>query len=199
MRILSIVALILLLPITAFAQAPKPGSLTRLLEAELGRFAGPGGPYTAGIYVKNLATGEEASVRGDEPFESASTIKMGVLVMAYKLAEAGKLNLDDRYDIKPADYRGGSHIIRLADPGLRPTYRDVLTNMVITSNNAATDIMVAKVGGTAVLDQFLKDQGFNGLKLNRTTFEFFRRRYELLDPKYKALTPEDVSALQSNQ
>ena len=49
------------------------------------------------------------------------------------------------------------------------------------------------------LDQFLKDQGFNGLKLNRTTFEFFRRRYELLDPKYKALTPEDVSALQSNQ
>jgi beta-lactamase class A len=196
-------ALLLTAPLAgrAFAQgaAPKIGLSTLLEGASARLFVGPGGPYLAGIYVKHLGTGEEAAFHAQDAFESASTIKMGVAVMAYQLAEQKKLNLDERYEVKPADYRGGSHIIRLADPGLKPTIRDVITDMIITSNNAATDIMVAKVGGKEKLNAFLKDQGLGGLKLNSTTFEYFRRRYELIDPKYAALTPEEVSALQSNQ
>lgn len=195
---ISVIAVALLFHVGASAQPANKSGLTRLLEAEIGRFAGPGGPYRGGIYIKQMGTGEEAGVRADEAFESASTIKMAVLVMSYQLADQKKLNLADRYIVKTSDFRGGG-IIRLSDPGLNPTYHDILMEMVITSNNAATDIMIAKVGGVAKVNEWLKQSGYNVLRLNYTTFDYTNQRIWLLDPKYKSFTPADIYALQNNK
>ena len=73
------------------AQFTKAG-LTRLLEAELDRF-----PARAGVYVKHLPTGEEAGVRADEAFSSASVIKIPIMVRAFQLAEEKKLDLRTAY------------------------------------------------------------------------------------------------------
>lgn len=183
-------------PGAASAQTPTP--LNRMLESELSRFMGPAGSYKAGIFVKHLATGEEASVRGTEHFDSASTIKMAVMVLAYQLADQKRLNLDERYELKLAHYRGGSGIFRYKDPGLKPTIRDVITQMIVTSDNSATDIMIAKVGGVDKVNAFLKQAGFATLHLNMTTNDYFRRPYDLIDAKYKLLSPEDVFALNGN-
>ena len=164
--------------------------LTRLLEAELSRF-----PARAGLYVKHLRSGEEAGVRADEPFNSASVIKLPVMVIAFQMADQKKLNLDERVEIGKSDYRGGTGIFKYHDLGQTPTLRDVITEMIITSDNTATDMMIAKVGGVARVNQWLGDNGYKGLKLNSTANELFRKRYELLDPKYRNLTPEDVFAL----
>ncbi len=185
-------------PAATAQQAPAQSALNRLLAAEIGRFAGPGGPYRGGIYIKHMKTGEEAGFRADELFESASTIKMVMTVMAYRLAEQKKLNLAERYIVREADFRGGG-IIRLSDPDLNPTLRDVIGEMIMTSNNAATDIMTAKVGGVDAVNAFLKAEGFNSLRLNSTTFGYFRQRYDLIDTKYKTMTPLDFYALQRNQ
>ena len=56
----------------AFASAaaqPTTSGLTRLLESELARM-----PARTGVYVKHLTTGEEAAVRADEAFSSASVL-----------------------------------------------------------------------------------------------------------------------------
>ena len=172
------------------ASSPASSPLTRLLEAELSRL-----PSRSGIYIKHLGSGEEASVRGDEQFESASTIKIAVMVLAYRMAERKQLDLDERYVIKPADYRGGSGIFKHHDPGMNPTLRDVITQMIITSDNTATDIMIAKVGGKEQVNRFLREAGYQVLRQNNTTLEFFRLRFEALDPKYKQLQPEDIFAL----
>ena len=81
--------------------------LTKLLEAELSRF-----PARAGLYVKHLRPGEEAGVRADELFNSASVIKLPVMVMviAYQMADRKELNLDERVEIRKSDYRGGTGI-----------------------------------------------------------------------------------------
>ena len=197
-RFMAAFAALLLLHAQAFAaEAPKTG-LTRLLEAELGRFAGPGGPYTAGIYVKHLPSGEVATVKPDTHFNSASVIKLAVLVLAYRMADAHKLNLNERYEVKAGDFRSGSGIFRYNDEGLKPTLRDVLTQMVITSDNGATDIMIGKVGGVDAVNAFLKEQGYGILKLNHTLYEGNRARFVMLDPMYKSLTPEQVFALTGN-
>jgi len=175
-------------------EAPgQKSNLTRLLESELARF-----PAKAGVYVKHLGTGEQAIVRGDEHFNSASVIKIPVMVLAFRLAEQNKLNLNERVEIQRSDLRGGSGIFRYQDVGLNPTLRDVITQMIITSDNTATDLMIAKVGGTDKVNEFLKQNGFTTSRLVQTVYELFRKRYEVLDPKYKSLTPEDVFALQSN-
>ena len=176
------------------AQAPKDNShLTRLLESELSRF-----PAKTGLYIKHLSTGDESVIRGDDHFNSASVIKIPVMILAYRLSEQGKLNLNDRVQINRADYRGGSGVFRYNDPGLNPTLRDVITQMIITSDNTATDLMIAKVGGVQKVNDFLKESGFPTSRLVQTAYELFRKTYEVLDPKYKSLTPEDVFALQSN-
>jgi beta-lactamase class A len=193
MRIASIALLAVVLQVQASAQTlPAKSNLNRLLDSELARF-----PAVAGVYLKHLGTGEEAVVRGDDHFNSASVIKIPVMVLAYRMADQKKLNLDERVEIKPADLRGGSGIFRYHDTGLNPTLRDVITQMIITSDNTATDIMIARVGGRDRVNEFLKQAGFGTTRLVQTTYELFRKRYEVLDPKYKSLTPEDVFALQS--
>jgi beta-lactamase class A len=151
-------------------QGPASG-LQRLLDAELARF-----PGRAGVWVKHLTTGEEAAVRADETFNSASVIKIPVLVLAYELADKGTAALDERFTIRKEDIRGGSGIFRYHDIGLQPTLRDVLMQMVITSDNTATDLAIGKVGGVARVNAWLKERGYaDGLKLTQTTGELFAK------------------------
>jgi beta-lactamase class A len=114
------------------------------------------------------------------------------------MADQKKLNLDERITIKPSDFRGGSGIFRYHDAGLNPTIRDVITQMIITSDNTATDLMIAEVGGREKVNEFLKQHGITTSFLVQTVFELFRKPYERLDSQYKSLTYEDVFALQSN-
>ena len=153
-------------------QNPRPGSgLQRLLDAELARF-----PAKAGVWVKHLTTGEEAAVRGDDTFNSASVIKIPVMVLAFQMADKGTLSIADRVTINAADFRGGSGVFRYNDPGLQPTIRDVLLQMIITSDNTATDIAISKVGGVAPVNAWLRENGYgDALKLSMTTAELFAK------------------------
>lgn len=182
-----------LLSAAPLASTQQPGALQRLLQGELSRI-----PAKAGIYVKHLKTGEEAAVLADEPFNSASVIKIPAMVMAYQMAEKGTLDLDARVTIGRADKRGGSGVLRYHDVGLQPTVRDVVMQMIITSDNTATDLAFARVGGVPAVNAWLAQNGFApALKLNATILEVFRNRYVLADPTATSLTAEDVYALGS--
>ena len=161
-------------------QTPRPApaessGLQRLLEAELARF-----PAKAGVWVKHLTTGDEAAVHADDAFNSASVIKLAVMTLAFQMADKGQLSLSERITINAADFRGGSGVFRYNDPGLQPTFRDVLLQMIITSDNTATDLAIGKVGGVDRVNTWLRDHGYGEtLTLNMTTGDLFA--------KYRAL------------
>ena len=169
-------AVVVSLVVAPIAQTPTP--LHRILADAVTGF-----PGRAGIWVKHLTTGETAGVRDGEIFNSASVIKIPVLVLAFQMAERGEINLDDRITIRKEDIRGGSGIFRYHDTGLQPTVRDVLMQMVITSDNTATDLAIAKVGGVATVNAWLAKQGYAGQRLTQTTGDLFA--------KYNALAPTD--------
>ncbi len=172
-------ALALTLALSSIVVAQQPSPLHDLLTRTAADF-----PGKAGIWVKHLATNETAGVRDGEVFNSASVIKIPVLVIAFQMADKGQLNLDERVTIRKEDFRGGSGIFRYHDPGLQPTWRDVLLQMVITSDNTATDLAIAKVGGVARVNAWLRESGYaDGLKLVQTTGDLFA--------KYNALGPND--------
>lgn len=186
------VALILLLPLAASVsgQAP-PSGLTRLLESQLAGF-----PARTGLYVKHLGTGEEASVRGDESFSSASVIKLAILVRAFQLADEQSLDLNERVTIGRADLRDGSGVLQYHDLGLTPTYRDLLTEMVITSDNTATDLMVRKIGGVEALNAWLTASGFTHTRMVGRGHEYRKKLLTLINPEFANLTPEETTGLQ---
>jgi len=168
MRNVTVCAILMLLVVTPGAQGQ---GLQRLLDSEVGRF-----PGKAGVWVKHLTTGEEAGVRADELFNTASVIKIPVLVLAMQMADKNQLSLAERITINAADFRGGTGVFRYNDPGLQPTFRDVLLQMIITSDNTATDIAIGKVGGTARVNGWLVVSGYGGtVKLNMTTAELFAK------------------------
>jgi beta-lactamase class A len=157
-------------PGMAVERAPA-ASLQSLLDAELARF-----PARAGVWVKHLATGEEAGVRADETFNSASVIKLPVLALAFEMVEAGQLSLGERITVRTEDFRGGSGILRHFDAGIQPTFRDVLHQMIQTSDNTATDIAIARVGGVERANAWIRENGFgDGMRLTQTTADLFEK------------------------
>ena len=180
------IALALTLAAVTAAAGAQPTPLHNLLTRSSAEF-----PGKAGIWVKHLKTGETAGVRDGEMFNSASVIKIPVLVLAFQMADKGLLKLDERVTISKADIRGGSGVFRYHDEGLQPTFRDVLMQMVITSDNTATDLAIGKVGGVARVNAWLKEAGYaDGQQLTQTTGELFA--------KYGALKPTDDRNAKTN-
>jgi beta-lactamase class A len=63
------------------------------------------------MYAKHLPSGQQIAIRADELVNALSTIKIAVMVLAYRDAEAGTLDLDQRYLIRPEDLRRGSGLL----------------------------------------------------------------------------------------
>ncbi|HXV63590.1 MAG TPA: serine hydrolase [Vicinamibacteria bacterium] len=142
------------------------------------------------LYAKHLPSGREIAIRADEPMNTLSVIKVPILVLAYRDQEAGRLDLDERYLVRPEDRRRGSGLLQTFAPGLTPTYRDLATQMIVTSDNTATDILIEKVGLERV-NALLAERGYE-TRLLRTTGELFRRVWVLLDPKNASLSHAQV-------
>lgn len=176
-------------PVLAKPPAAAAQTLSQVLDRELSSFKA-----RTGVHVKNLGTGEEAGVRADQPFNSFSVIKLAILVRAYQLADAGTLNLDQRVEVAAADLRDGSGMLYDFDPGLRVTQRDLLTQMIVTSDNTATDMMLARVGGLDALNAWLKESDFTNTRMVQSMLDGFRQPLVMVDPKYKTLSEEDTLA-----
>ncbi len=165
---------------------PRPASLQALVDAEMPKI-----PARGGLWVKHLTTGEEAAYHADDVFNSASVIKIPVAVQALEMVDAGTLTLATRLTLRAEDVRGGSGIFRYHDPGLQPTLRDVLLQMIITSDNTATDLSIGQVGGVDKVNAWLTAKGYaSGMKLVQTTGDLFA--------KYNALTPADDRNARTN-
>jgi beta-lactamase class A len=143
------------------------------------------------LYARHLPTGREIAIHADKPVNTLSIIKIPIMVLAYRDAADGRLDLDERYRVRADDMRRGSGLIQTFAPGLEPTWRDLVTQMIITSDNTATDIMIAKLGLERVngLLQFL---GYEQTRLQHTTGDLFRKVWVLDDPANAALSHREV-------
>jgi beta-lactamase class A len=161
---------------------PLETELTRALDALSAK---------SSLHAKHVPTGREIAIRADEPMNALSVIKIPIMVLAYRDAEASKLDLDERYTIRPEDRRRGSGLLQTFAPGLSPTYRDLVTQMIVTSDNTATDLLIARLGLDRV-NALLEEAGFRETRLLRTTGELFRRVWELADPENASLSHAEV-------
>ncbi len=143
------------------------------------------------IFARHPATGREIAIRADVPMNTLSVIKIPVMILAFRDAEAGRLRIDERYTITPEDLRRGSGLLQTFNPGLSPTYRDLVEQMIITSDNTATDVLIRTVGLARVNDM-LREFGFRETRLLRTTGDLFKEVWIRTDAKNSAMTDHEV-------
>ncbi|MGA7245284.1 MAG: serine hydrolase [Terracidiphilus sp.] len=98
------------------------------------------------IYAHNLRTGETASLRPDEPVQTASVIKMGILLDAAEQIRAGKATLDERIILTKPNQVAGSGVLGELTPPIALTLGDTLTLMVVLSDNTATNLAIDRLG-----------------------------------------------------
>lgn len=125
------------------AAAPPPSdtaALRRTLEAIVREHRG-----VTGISIQDLATGESISLRGDEPFPSASLIKVPILVTLLDEVHAGRMRLDERIAMIERDRVPGAGILKHMASGLMPTLEDVAWLMTVISDNTATNLILDKL------------------------------------------------------
>jgi len=114
---------------------------------------------TWGIYIKSIETGEEIAIGADRRMETMSTIKIPLMVEALEQVKAGKFKLTDKYTFVQADSQPGTGTIQRLDPGAVMTVKDLLTMMIIVSDNTATEVLYRMVGGPDAVNKRLDALG----------------------------------------
>ncbi len=109
--------------------------------------------------MKCLETGEEVSLDANRQMDTMSTIKIPLMIEAFRQVEEGKFSLSDRVQLQDDDRRPGTGIIRSLDTGAGLTVKDLITLMIIVSDNTATDLLFAKVGGIDPVNRLMTGYG----------------------------------------
>lgn len=154
----------------AFATASSSGApadtaaLRRRLEPLLRAY-----PGVAGVSVRNLASGEALSIRGDETYPSASLIKVAVLVALLDEARQGELRLDERTTMIGRDRVGGSGVLKHMASGLEMTLEDAAWLMITLSDNTATNLILDKLNVRTVWEK-MDSLGLPHTRIHSKTF-----------------------------
>jgi beta-lactamase class A len=107
-----------------------------------------------GVYAIDTNNGNSFSYRQDESFPFQSTVKMVVAAAALKNIEA-----DERIKISSDDIVFWSPIVRLnLDRGYM-TIKELAEAAMSYSDNAATNILITRLGGTKSINEFAKSIG----------------------------------------
>ncbi|MEZ4683806.1 MAG: serine hydrolase [Caldilineaceae bacterium] len=117
-----------------------------------------------GVSLIHLESGEEIQINADESYPMASVLKIPVLCEAFHQMAAGAFTLEDRWPLTYPDKNIGSGILTYLQDGLNPTVRDLLTLMIIISDNTATDMVMRRVG-VKNIDDFMKALGVGDIHL----------------------------------
>jgi beta-lactamase class A len=142
---------------------------------------------TWGIYVKSIETGEEITVGADRQMETMSTIKIPLMIEVLEQVKRWKFKLSDKYTFVPTDSQPGTGTIQRLDPGAVMTVKDLLTLMIVVSDNTATEVLYRMVGGPEAVNRRMEALGliktramnipskwFAALRSAPSTEEFYR-------------------------
>jgi beta-lactamase class A len=177
---LELLALVAMLADPAAAQAPDSTAPLDRLRSNIERIT-RGVNARWGIYIKCLENGEEIALGADEPMDTMSVIKIPLMVEAYRQIEAGTIKLDDRYTLKDEDKRPGTGVIRTLDAGATLSIKDLITLMNTVSDNTATDLLFARVGGIDPVNALMAQYGLKSIRATGTTDAWFKALREAGD------------------
>jgi beta-lactamase class A len=98
------------------------------------------------LFAENLKTHETVAISADAPVQTASVIKLAILYEALEQVRSGKAHFDDKITLTKTDQVPGSGVLLFFDAPLSLTLKDVLTMMIVMSDNSATNLVIDHLG-----------------------------------------------------
>jgi beta-lactamase class A len=140
-RIRFLSAIFFLISISATLHAQEDAAL----EAQLQALANAHHGHVT-LYAHDLNSGKTVAINADTPVPTASVIKLTVLFEALKQIQEGKAHFDDKLTLTKENQVEGSGVLMFFDVPQALTLKDVLTMMVIVSDNTATNVAIDDLG-----------------------------------------------------
>lgn len=123
-----------------FARAQTP--LDELLQPVISSI-----PGSVGIYARTMAPGPPLiAYNAGVSFPSASTIKMLIMLTAFKLAEQNPPVMNRRITYRSSELIGGSDFLANASDGERFTVHELIVPMIQVSDNTASNLLISHFG-----------------------------------------------------
>ncbi len=119
--------------------------------------------------AKNLTSGRTLAYRPDSRVQTASVIKVPIMIEAFWQAHEGRLNLQERIHFDNSNRVPGAGILQDLSDGLEFTILDAITLMIVLSDNSATNMVIDQVGIDSV-NQRMHAFGFRDTWLNKKVF-----------------------------
>ena len=130
-----------------------------------------GAPGSAALYYRPLDGESEAvTFRADAPLGAASVIKLPIMIEAFRQIEAGLLDPEGEYVLRPEHKLPPCGVLTFMHDGLRVTLMDLITLMIIVSDNTATN-MVIRIVGMENVNRTLAACGATGTALRRVLYD----------------------------
>ncbi|MFD2369767.1 serine hydrolase [Brevibacillus sp. GCM10020057] len=120
-----------------------------------------------GVYLEDLHTGEKLAFNENERFYAASIIKVPIMVAVFAEAYAGRIALGQTVKLRREDLVGGAGVLQHMTPGTELTVQDLVTLMIIQSDNSATNILIDLVGTESIRSAMQKTEMVNSRFYNK--------------------------------
>ena len=140
-----------------------------------------------GLYVNDMR-GNIITRFPDEPYETASTIKVYILAALFMAVQEGKADLQDMLTCEERFWIDGSGILGSLEVGTKLSVKNVATLMVIVSDNIATNMLIDYLG-LDYINRCIESLGCRDTKLHNVLD--FAQYHQLV----KATTPRDYASL----
>ncbi|MCS4436854.1 serine hydrolase [Aquiflexum gelatinilyticum] len=161
MRLLYFLAVFLFLSPFTFAQKQ---SLQQVLEKETAGFRGD-----VGIYVLHLKTGEEAAIKADTIFPTASIVKVPILVGVMDKIEKGELAYHQKMIYRDSIKYGGSGLMQYFKDSTETELSVLMSLMITYSDNTTSLWCQALAGGGERINEIMESLGLQHTRVNSRT------------------------------
>ncbi|HEY9674505.1 MAG TPA: serine hydrolase [Waterburya sp.] len=144
------------------ANRPAPLALSQEispLKAQLQTLVGTNSKLQPGIFIVDLDTGAYIDLSSQSAFPAASTIKVPIFVALFQDVDAGKIRLDETLTLQGEMIATGSGDLQYKKPGTKYTVLELATKMITISDNTATNMLIARLGGVESLNQRFRSWG----------------------------------------
>lgn len=120
----------------------------------------------AGAFFVDLDNGAFVNFNGITSFPAASTIKIPILVAFFQDVDAGKIYLDEQLATSPSNIGGGAGAMQYQPVGTKYSAIYTASEMIINSDNTATNMIIERIGGKDELNRRFKEWGLDVTVIN---------------------------------
>lgn len=123
----------------------------------------------AGVYVRNLKTGQSVAIRADELFPTASMVKVPILISIFAKIEAGELNYLDKFAYDESRLYEGEDILGSFKNREKITLSRLILLMITMSDNTASLWLQQIAGSGTEVNARMEKMGFKKTRVNSRT------------------------------